>query len=178
MLLSPRPWCRPWCTSERRDRPRRWGSLRWGGERSQPERKYKWGLTSLVSKNRTTEQDPVSTMQKTGLTNSSLMVWSGLKKCITCVITMGQSTAILAIFSMVMNNWPNKQPGGPSASLHLTSEKAVFCSFMSSWWMEVQENAFLRMEMIALHVLLALILMIIFEQILCFMRAQFQECAF
>ena len=44
--------------------------------------------------------------------------------------------------------------------------------------MEVQEIAFLGMEMIALHVLLALILVIIFEQILCFMRAQFQECAF
>ena len=46
------------------------------------------------------------------------------------VITIGQATAI------VLFNWPfqhgdkrpNKQPGDPSASLLLTSEKAVFCN--------------------------------------------------
>ena len=32
-----------------------------------------------------------------------------------------------AIFGMVISNQTNEQPGDPSASLLLTSEKAVFC---------------------------------------------------
>ena len=48
-------------------------------------------------------------MQKNGLTNSSLMVWSGLEKCITHECDhygegKSQCFVYLAIFSMVTND--------------------------------------------------------------------------
>ena len=38
-----------------------------------------------------------------------------------------------AIFGMVTNDRTNKQPGDPSASLLLTSKKAVFCNLVKMW---------------------------------------------
>ena len=82
-----------------------------------------------------TKQGPVSTMQKTSWTiHSSFLVLPGLEKGFTLdVITRGavnnHSPMYLAIFSMVTtNDQTTKQASGPSKSLLLTSEKAVFCN--------------------------------------------------
>ena len=75
------------------------------------------------------EQDPVSTMQKTGSTiRSSFLVWCSLEKGFTLdLTTRGQSTTV----SYVLGHfWHGDQPGDPSASLLLTSEKAVFCNVL------------------------------------------------
>ena len=73
-------------------------------------------------------------MQKTGLTKYSLFLfWPGLGKGIT--YSCDHYGAIndnfhvySAIFGTVTNN--NEQPGDPSASLPLTSERVVFCNKM------------------------------------------------
>ena len=84
------------------------------------------------------EQDPVSSMQKTGWTiHSSFLVLSGLEKGFTLDVftSRGQSTTIslcigpLSAWWRQTNERTNKQPGDPSASLFLTGEKAVFCNF-------------------------------------------------
>ena len=74
-------------------------------------------------------------MQNTDLTNySSFLVWSGLE----CVYGCDHYGAVnnhlpvyQAIFGLVTNNRRNEQPGDLSASLLLTSEKAVFCNFIN-----------------------------------------------
>ena len=82
---------------------------------------------------RRVEQDPVSTMQKTSLTNYfSFLVWKRVS--FMDVITMGQSTAILlCIWTFSAWWWTNERTtnkqGDPCASLHLTSSvKEVFCN--------------------------------------------------
>jgi len=97
------------------------------------------------------KQDPVSTMQKTGMTNySSLwycLVWKRVS--LMDLITMRQSTAIfLCIWPFWawwhLNNWTNKQPSDPRAILLFTSDKAVCCNIhalihwfflhQAAWW--------------------------------------------
>ena len=71
----------------------------------------------------------VSTLQKTGLTNHSLLlVRSGLGKGFTLdVITSGRPVYYIRPFLAwwQLKEQSNTQPGDPSASLLLTSEKAV-----------------------------------------------------
>ena len=77
------------------------------------------------------EQDTVSTMQKTGWTiHSSFLVLPGLEKGFI-LWSLGDNEQP---FSCVLghfrhgDNRTTKQPADPSASLLLTSEKAVFCN--------------------------------------------------
>ena len=77
-------------------------------------------------------EDSASTMQKTGWTNcSSFLVWYGKRFFTLNVVTGGAIQSHFhvneAIFGMVTNKQPNIQLDDPSASLLLTSEKAVFC---------------------------------------------------
>ena len=79
-------------------------------------------------------------MQKNGLANySSFLVSSGLEKCITygCGHFNNDFPVNQAFFGMLTTKRTTKQPGDPSASLLLTSEKAVFCKIQflapSSW---------------------------------------------
>ena len=80
-------------------------------------------------------QDPVSTMQKTGLTNfSSFLDWYDVEKGITygCDhFIWGSQQPFSCVFGHFRHGGDKqstKQPGDPSASLLLTSEKAVFCN--------------------------------------------------
>ena len=75
-------------------------------------------------------EDSASTMQKTNC--SSFLVWSGKRFFTLNVVTGGAIQSHFhvneAIFGMVTNKQPNIQLDDPSASLLLTSEKAVFCN--------------------------------------------------
>ena len=79
------------------------------------------------------KQDPVFIMQKTGWTiHSSFLVWIWKRISFWDMITRGQWTTIFLCIGPFSVWWqPNegttKQPGDSSASLLLTSEKAVFC---------------------------------------------------
>jgi len=78
----------------------------------------------LMKTDQNLEQDPASTMQKTGWTiHSFFLVLSGLKKSFTLdMITRGQSTTIfLCIGPFSAWSRTNEQPGDPRASLPLTS---------------------------------------------------------
>ena len=100
------------------------------------------------------EQDPASTMQKTGWTiNFFFLVLSGLKKSFTLdVITRGQSITIFLCIGPFLAWWQtneqtNKQPGDPRASLLLTNVRRQSFAMSSS----VKLQLGLR---ISIHVLL------------------------
>ena len=98
------------------------------------------------------EQDPVSTMQKTGMTNySSFVIWSGLEKGITyeCYhyeAVYSHFSVYLAIFGMMTlkqsNKQKNNQPGDHRASLLLISEKAVCCNIhaLIHWFFYIKQH--------------------------------------
>ena len=90
------------------------------------------------------EQDPASTMQKTGWTiHSFFLVLSGLKKSFTLdMITRGQSTTIfLCIGPFSAWSRTNKQPGDPSASLPLTSVRRQSFAIHVSWQKEMAHQS-------------------------------------
>ena len=86
------------------------------------------------------EQDPVSTMHKTGWTNySSFLVWYGNRFLPMALITWTDSITIfmsVEVDEVIFELWQtNKRPANQvnqeQASLLLTSEKAVFCNFIN-----------------------------------------------
>ena len=85
------------------------------------------------------EQDPVSTMHKTGWTNySSFLVWSGKRFLPMALITWTDSITIfmsVEVDEVIFELWQtNKRPANQvnqeQASLLLTSEKAIFCNIV------------------------------------------------
>ena len=73
------------------------------------------------------QQDPVSTMQKTGWAiHSSFSVLSGLERVSFWMWSLGGVNNHFPVYWAIFGVVTNKQQGDSSASLLLTSEKAFF----------------------------------------------------